>query len=175
MSCFPSPITPSNTGNPIPVPATPDAFRAAFPEFADKTMFPDESVTFWLAAASILLTNRWRNALGLATILFVCHNLALEAFNQQTANNGGIPGIGLGVVQSQAAKSVSISYDSGLAGEAGAGHWNLTNFGTRLYRLMMAFGAGPVQIGTGSFQGGFFNFSSWGGLPFGPGWFTTSF
>lgn len=158
---------------PIPIPATTDAFRVAAPAFADASMFPDESVAFWLSAACLLLTPKWRSAIGLATILFVEHNLALEAAAQQTANAGGIPGMGTGVLSASAVKSVSASYDTGLAGEAGAGHWNLTIFGTRLYRMMMIYGAGPIQIGTGiGSTGSFFNFTQWNGLPFGPGWWT---
>lgn len=158
----------------INVPTTAAAFRADCPAFADAEMFPDDSILFWLSAACLLLTHRWGNMRGLATILFVEHNLALEAFAQNTAASGGIPGIGLGMVASQAAKAVSISYDTGMAGEEGAGVWNLTTYGQRLYRLMMMFGAGPIQLGTGmtSGGGGFFNFSGWNGLPFGPGWWT---
>lgn len=161
--------------NLIPVPANAEAFRNDCPAFANAEMFPDESVTFWLNAATIMLNaSRWRSSLGMATVLFVEHNLALEAYAQNTANAGGIPGMGMGVVASQAAKSTSLSFDTGLAGQPGAGHWNLTIFGTRLYRLMMMFGAGPIQIGTGSNAGGggFFDFTQWNGLPFGPGWWT---
>lgn len=167
-------IPTGNIANAIPLPANAAAFRVALPEFASTTQFPDASITFWLQAASYLLTTRWRSAIGLATILFVAHNLAIEAYAAQTAANGGIPGVGMGILSSQAAKSVSLSYDTALAGEEGAGAWNLTVYGTRLYRMMMMFGAGPIQLGTGPMGGGFFNFSSWTGLPFGPGWFTTS-
>jgi hypothetical protein len=156
----------------INVPTTAQGFRDVCPAFADEATFPDESIMFWLSAACLLLTHRWGNMRGLATILFVEHNLALEAFSANTAAAGGIPGIGLGMVASQAAKAVSISYDTAMAGEEGAGVWNLTTYGQRLYRLMMMFGAGPVQINTGGWGGGFFNFEGWNGLPFGPGWWT---
>jgi hypothetical protein len=157
----------------IPIPATAAAFRVAAPAFKDVDMFPDDSVSFWLqAAAQLLNPNRWRSSIGLGTLLFVQHNLALEAFATEQAEAGGIPGMARGVVSAEAGKSVSASYDTALAGEPDAGHWNLTVYGSRFIRMTRMFGMGPIQVNTGPVGGGFFNFGNWSGAPFGPGWWT---
>ena len=164
--------------NPIPVPTTPDEFRAVAPAFSDPVMFPDAEIQFWLDAASILLTCRWGSALGIGTILFVEHNLALDASANPVSGTGGVPGMMHGVVSSEAAGAVSVSYDTGVASESDAGHWNLTLYGERFIRMARLIGAGPIQLGVppwangGCTCGGMMNPSAWlagwGGI--GPGW-----
>jgi hypothetical protein len=55
-----------------------------------------------------------------------------------------------GIVSSKSVDKVSVSYDTSGAMEAGAGHWNLTTYGTRYIRLVKLVGAGPLQIGGSS-------------------------
>ena len=139
-------------------------------------MFPDASIQFWLDAASVLLTCRWGSALGIGTVLFVEHNLALEAAAAVPAGSGQSPGMLHGVVSSESVGAVSVAYDTGMAAESDAGHWNLTVYGERFIRMARLIGAGPIQLGvpawaTGCLCGlmdpGAWN-PSWGSL--GPGW-----
>lgn len=140
--------------NPIPVPATPADFRAASPNFADPVMYPDEIVQIYLDAAGLLLPACvWGNTLGLATVLFVNHNLFL--FSQQFPNGTGSAPVQLrGPVQSEAAGALSVSYEMQAVLDPAAGWWNYSSWGQLLYRLMMIFGAGPRQI----------NVPPWGGI-----------
>jgi hypothetical protein len=125
-------------------------FRADFPEFGSTDIFPASQVTFWLNLASLLINpNRWGKVLDAGTELFVAHNLAIEARAQAEAAGGGIPGGQVGPMNSKSVDKVSIGYDTSAGIEAGAGHWNLTTYGTRFIRLAKMFGAGPVQIGVG--------------------------
>ena len=156
---------------PITSPTTPVVtlaqFRSDFSEFADSVRYPDNSVNYWLAIATIQLNaNRFdANMLIIATELYIAHNLVLEAQAQQTAKAAGWPGVSKGVISGENAGAVSVSYDTTAAIELDAGHWNLTVFGIRFIRLAKMFGAGPIQVGCGavSLPGG-----NWG---FGmPGW-----
>lgn len=171
--------------NPV-TPITYGAFIAAFPEFGNPASFPAGGVNFWAGMASLLMnTPRWGNMLNNAMMLFIAHNVALEAWAAAGATAGGIPGINRGVVSSEAAGAVNVSYDTANALVPDAGHWNLTTYGTRLMWLVNMFGAGPVQMGanSGSCCGGFFALldslawnmqgSNMGGCTYisvGPGW-----
>lgn len=154
----------------IPVPQTPAEFRAAAPAFSNATMFPDDSITFWLQAACLLLNaNRMPKSIGLMTVLFVEHNLALEAYAKEGADNGGIPGLSRGIISSEAAGQVNVSYDTNGAAELNAGHWNLTDYGKRFIRMARFFGAGPIQLNTPGIPSSIF--LPWTGIVFGPGWY----
>jgi len=134
----------------VPVPLTIARFRQDFTEFANTAVYPDNAVTFWLSVATLMLNpDRWARLLGVGIELFAAHNLVLEAQALATVNVGGIPGITKGPVTSEAAGAVSVSYDVQAGINKDAAHWNLTTYGTRLYKLMMIFGAGPVHLGTG--------------------------
>jgi hypothetical protein len=167
---------PVDPNNPIPVPTTPDEFRAASPNFADTTTYPDEMIQLYLNAASLLLPACvWGRTLGLATVLFVNHNLTL--FAQQFPNGIGSTPVPLrGPVQSETAGALSVSYDMQAVLDPDAGWWNYTPYGQLFYRLMMIFGAGPRQINVppwggacGCFDYGAFARSSLSGMV-GPGW-----
>jgi hypothetical protein len=151
------------------------------PAFADPVMFPDAEIQFWLDAASILLTCRWGSALGIGTVLFVEHNLALTAAATPAPGSGMVPGIYGGIATSKSVGSVSVSYDTNRGTEADAGHWNLTVYGERFIRMARLIGAGPIQLGvpgwaTGGCLCGMLNPaawpSDWGGI--GPGWHNNS-
>ena len=137
------------------------SFRQDWPEFRRLPFYSDPAVAFWIAVAGMLLrTERWGNGSAtatnppttiydVATELFVAHNLVLERQSGKAASAGGAPGVSKGPITSQSVNGVSISYDAASGLEEGAGHWNLTTYGTRLKRLMDLFGAGPVQVGIG--------------------------
>jgi hypothetical protein len=90
--------------------------------------------------------------------------------NQKAAASGGIPGLSRGVINSEAAGAVSVGYDANAGIEPGAGHWNLTNYGTRFIQMLMLIGAGPTQVSPGG-NCNPYNGSAWSGnYPF-PGYF----
>ena len=126
------------------------SFKTDFCEFSDISLYRDEDITFWLKYAGLLLNaNRWGNILDLATELYVAHNLTIERQAKSAAANGAPPGLATGIISAKSVDSVSISYDTNSAMEQDAGHWNLTTYGQRYWRMMRMFGAGPIQIGIG--------------------------
>lgn len=132
-----------------PTPVAYNAFVLAFPEFKDTVNFPETCFDFWASIAVMMLNPlRWGAQFDLAQMLFIAHNLALEALAQAGAADG-IPGLARGVVSSEGAASTSVSYDTTAATEKDAGHWNLTIYGMRIARLISFFGAGPIYIGPG--------------------------
>ena len=117
-------------------------FRADFPEFGNIGVFPDSMVQYWIRVANLLLNPKvWCSALCLATELFTAHQLTIEAETMQTANIGGFPGKSKGPINNSGVGGVSVGYDSVQSSEAEGGHWNLTVYGTRVYRLIRMFGA----------------------------------
>lgn len=153
------------------IPVTALQFRLDFPEFSNQATFPDSQVAFWaMVAAKLCNPQRWRSMLTVAMELFIAHNVALERLAVIGASTpGGIPGISRGIVASEAAGAVSVSYDTSGAAELGAGHWNLTTYGQRLYRMAMMFGAGPIQVGISCARPGFLSAGQLG-IECGPGW-----
>lgn len=125
-----------------------DSFVTAFPEFKDQTAYPPDTVNFWIGEAPNMLNAcRFGKAYDLAVMLFVAHNLVLGARDQSTTNGGGIPGQVTGPATSKTVGKVSYSQDVGAVTIPGAGDWNATSYGIRLYRMIRAFGAGPVYVG----------------------------
>jgi hypothetical protein len=129
---------------------TPAQFLGDYPEFQDSKKYLPSTILYWLAVATILL-NKERfpdpNVLYLATELLCAHEMVIEAMNRDTAEVDGWPGISKGVVSSESPGAVSINYDTAPALEEGAGNFNLTTYGTRLWKLISNAGAGPIQIG----------------------------
>jgi hypothetical protein len=125
-------------------------FRVNYPEFADKTKYQDATINYWLVVATLMLNpNRWGNLLQLATELFVAHEIVLETQAIQAGQAGGWPGISRGAINSETPGEVSVSYETVATLEEGGGNWNLTVYGTRLYRWIRMAGAGPIQVGPG--------------------------
>lgn len=127
------------------------SFRAGLPAFADAAKYPDAEVEFWLGWAVLMLNSeRWSDWLDLGVMMFVAHNLSLEARSKKAVLQGGSAGGQNMVVASTSVDKVSVAYDATAGLEADAGHWNLTNYGTRLLRMMLMVGAGPMTIAGGS-------------------------
>jgi hypothetical protein len=135
-------------------------FRQDYREFGSLALYPNSTVQYWVNVAGMLISNtaRWGNGsptpvapastiIDVAQELFVAHNLALEKQATDAAKRGGTPGIATGMVSSKSVGGASISYDTGSIAEEGAGIWNATTYGLRLYRLFMYFGAGAIQVG----------------------------
>jgi hypothetical protein len=154
-------------------------FRVNFPEFASAAQYPDDVVTFWIAAADLMLSvSRWGLVRDMGVQLYAAHNLSLERAAMNAAANGGVPGAASGAVSQKTVGPASISYDSPSAAAKDAGDFNTTIYGQRLWRMIQIFGSGPIQIGIGSapvgIGGAFFNGGAWPGpapwpLPSGTG------
>jgi hypothetical protein len=148
----------SSSFNPIPVPETPDDFRAVKSEFADPDQYPDDQIQLWLDAASLMLPpGIWGNLLGLGTILFVAFNLATWAEYMNPANlaAGQVPGSGFrGLVASEQAGSVSVTYVNALTLGGGAGSiFNRNLYGQNFLYYVNMVGHRPLQV----------NVPPWGG------------
>ncbi|MEN6629825.1 MAG: DUF4054 domain-containing protein [Sulfuricella sp.] len=126
---------------------TPATFRAAFPEFASTTDYPDVQINLWASVAGTMLSeDRWYDLLDTGTMLFTAHHLTIGAQDQKSAAAGGAPGKVSGPMTSKAVDKVSASYDSGAVTYEGAGFWNMTAYGVRFYQLAMMVGAGGIQL-----------------------------
>ena len=122
-------------------------FRSDFPEFADTAKYSDSSITFWSGIGlKQLNANRWGNLYDAGMELFVAHNIALQAMDQEAADAGSIPGTQSGLVGNQSAGGVSVSIDNQATIETGGGNYNLTVYGTRFIRLARLSGIGGLQI-----------------------------
>ena len=148
-------------------PVTASGFRVNFPEFANRVRYPDSAVNFWLPLGyGFVNPQRWGLKIDLGAQLWAAHWLVLERKAQDEANFGGVPGTNTGAVNSKSVDKVSLGYDSAGASEEGAGHWNLTTYGTRFIALGKLLGAGPVQVTDGAYLGpdgyGFGGWGPWG-------------
>ena len=129
----------------------PSQLRLDFPEFTDSTKYPDSGLQFYLDFAYRMLNaDRFRSNLDMAAELFAAHFIVLESQAQLSSASGSIPGLNSGIMSSKSVDVVSVSYDTGAGIEQGAGHWNLTTYGTRLMWMFRIFGAGGIQIGVGA-------------------------
>lgn len=127
---------------------TPLILRGNFPAFQNQTEYPDAVVNFWITYATLFLDpNRWGNAFDVGLQLFVCHNLSLEFNANHAAKRGQNPGFVIGPVTAGSVDKVSYSRDPSAAFDPAAGHWNLSIYGLRYWRLVMMMGAGPVHVG----------------------------
>lgn len=143
---------------------TAESFRTDYPAFADQTVYPETSVQFWLALAYQMMNPaRWGTPpagqspspptaiVDIGAELFAAHNLSIEARNQREAASSIPPGMHTGPISGKSVDKVSINYDVNAGIIEGAGHWNLTVYGTRFIFLSRMFGAGPIQVGPGMF------------------------
>lgn len=126
-----------------------EAFRAAFPEFADAARYPDAMLDFWSGIGERLMfpqKHRWDTVYDYGLQLFVAHNITIASQNVKAGAAGGVPGGVSGPTTSKSVGSVSVSYDAASSIELNAGHWNLTTYGKMLIHLARMIGAGGVQI-----------------------------
>lgn len=80
-------------------------------------------------------------------MLFVAHNLMLSAQAKRSATNGGgVVSASSSLVASKAVDKVSVSYDTTATTTAGAGLWNATVYGQRLYAMIRACGSGLLYF-----------------------------
>jgi hypothetical protein len=126
------------------------AFRAMWPEFGDTSVYPDVAVTTFLGLGyDFLNPEKWRSALDFGVGLYTAHQLAIRAQAVAAANVGGVPGTQGGVLASKAVDKVSAGYDVAAGTYEGAGYWNRTTYGVRLWDMVLMFGAGGFVTGGG--------------------------
>lgn len=124
-----------------------DDFRAAFPEFTDETVYPDEMLTFWSKLAEYQVVQCvWGDLYPTAVELYVAHEITMAAQNVKIAATGGSPGQSGGIANNKTVGSVSVGYDAASQSEKDAGWWNRTTYGQQLFRLMGLYGAGCIQL-----------------------------
>lgn len=122
-------------------------FRAAFPEFADTTKYPTESVTFWATVAEVQVRQRaWGALWSQGVMLYVAHEMVLANQNVKASKVGGSPGQSGGIATNKTVGSMSVTYDSANTSEKDAGWWNLTNYGKQFIHLARVVGARPIQL-----------------------------
>lgn len=142
---------------------TANSFRQHFVAFADRAAYPDTVIEYWAAVAVKLNDpDRWGDLIDNAVELYTAHNLVLEARALKEAEAGGIPGQSSGIVNSKSVDKVSVGYDTSAAIEDKAGHWNLTTYGARYFRLANLIGVGPVHLGAGEVP--IYSESAWAGV-----------
>lgn len=123
-----------------------DGFRKRFPSF-DADTYPDTAIAVRLQLAGAFFKRaHWPNHDVRAHVmgLYVAHYLTAQG--SRAAGGDGAEGASLGVISSKSVDGASVSYDTGIAAESGAGFWNATPYGRELYQLLRVFGAGALQI-----------------------------
>lgn len=121
-------------------------FVAIFPEFADTTLYPPAQVNFWIAQGMAQMNAfRFGTQLNLAVMLFVAHSIVLSAREIRSGAGGQVVGNVQGPLLSKSIGPISASYSGDTAIE-GAGAFNFTSYGQRLYNMMLAYAAGPKYV-----------------------------
>ena len=123
--------------------ADPTLFATVFPEFG--AVDTTGAVAYWLAQAALQLdARRLGGNFDLASMLFAAHNITLGKQEQAAASRGAIPGDALGPIASKSAGGLSGSYDASSITIEGAGAYNATSYGQRLYKLLQSAAMGGI-------------------------------
>lgn len=123
------------------------SFREAFPHFAES---PDARVKFFIALAERLLPPaKWGDLLDDGIMLYVAHNLTLEAEIAKDKTGAGAISVAAGPItgESKTVGSMSKSITRAGASSQGtsllnAGAYNLTSYGQQFWQLVQIVGAG---------------------------------
>lgn len=133
----------SGTGTPISESSFSLEFRLAFPEFTSLVTYPSATIDFWASVADDMLnTERWGDRLDYGKKLFVAHHLVMAIRNQASS----APGQSEGVIGSQSAGPLSVSFDTTAVREEGAGFYNLTSYGTLFWKMAKIVGIGGAHV-----------------------------
>ena len=114
------------------------------PEFSDAVKWPHDSVNLWMGFAGRFLNRcAWGDLLPDAVRLLVAHNLVLggPAGGLQTPGSTG------GYVTSKSVDKVSVGLNPSLFSEDGAGFWNSTTYGRRLWQMARMLSMGGMYVG----------------------------
>ncbi|WP_413207767.1 DUF4054 domain-containing protein [Rhodospirillum sp. A1_3_36] len=129
---------------------TPAEFREMIPAFADATVFPDATVTRWLAFAEKRCPlERWQDLQPHGIAFLAAHHLTLiAAASKATDGTGGLDAAGGGVVsESKTVGSISTSISRGGAAATAdirGGDYNSTSWGKQYWSLAATIGAGGL-------------------------------
>jgi hypothetical protein len=123
-------------------------FLGLFPEFSNIALYPVPMVEAWIVpAVEQMNSSRFGSQYNLAVALFIAHNVVLEARELKASQNGKtVVGEAYGPVASKSIDKLSVSYGT-TASIDGAGAYNLTSYGQRLYKLIQSFSSGPFYVG----------------------------
>jgi len=122
-------------------------FIAAFPEFNAPATYPQAQVDFWIPQAYAQLNAmRFGASLDLAACLFVAHNIIFSARSARETAKGIVAGQATGPKNSASVDKASVGYDTGATSIQGAGDYNYTTYGQRLYMMMRKFCSGPAYV-----------------------------
>ena len=123
--------------------ADPATFFVVFPEFATLATLPQ--LTYWLGEATNQLSVvRLGLQFDRAAMLFAAHNITLGLRDAEDSTSGATPGESMGPASSKSAGGLSISYDLNIVAIAGAGEYNATSYGQRLWKLLESVAMGGV-------------------------------
>ncbi|MGO2458768.1 MAG: DUF4054 domain-containing protein [Ewingella sp.] len=126
---------------------TSDQFRIDFPEFSDKTKYPDLSVNFYLTQAdNLLVQERFGDQFVYLAELFTAHYTELRGRRSAQAALGAVNSAGGGILTSKSVDKVSASYDVSGIINPDAGFWNNTDYGREFFWWWEMSGAGGRQL-----------------------------
>lgn len=129
---------------------TVDQFLDIFPVFNDDNQYPIDRIQLWLAIANPQISfAQWRGLTQLGVSLWVAHYLTLDRTEWTAAEEGSVPGLSAGVLQSVNTGGVSTSYDTSETVFKGDNHWNKTTYGTRFRELERRVGAITLYVPPG--------------------------
>ena len=124
-------------------------FLSYFPEFTNTELYPVNVVETWVVPAAEQMNQyRFGSQYNLAVCLYIAHNVALSARELQASMSGkSVVGDTRGPVASKSVDKVSVAYNNAAASVEGAGAYNATSYGQRLYKLIQSFASGPYYVG----------------------------
>ncbi|WP_387467163.1 DUF4054 domain-containing protein [Photorhabdus sp. RM323S] len=127
---------------------TVDQFRTDFPEFSDKTHYPDTAIHFYLSQADKLLDqNVHGDQFVYLAELFTAHYVELKGKAIVGVSiSGNVNTAAGGVATSKSVDKISVSYDVSGIINPDAGFWNNTAYGREFFWLWSMFGAGGRQL-----------------------------
>jgi hypothetical protein len=124
-----------------------NAFVAMFPEFGNPTQYSETGISLWITEGYAELDAcRFGTHLDMAVMLFAAHNTVLGQQNAMAVAAGGVVGQASGPLSSKTVGPVSASYDVNAVTSEGAGIYNSTSYGQRLWKMMLTFGSGPMYV-----------------------------
>lgn len=122
-----------------------ETFRKAFPELTP-AVAPDDTVTYWLETAELLVNRLRFGRLADQAVLNVAAHYVATAI---AAGRGGAASIGAvpsGAVTGKSVGGASISFDPSIGSVEGSGIYNATLYGRRFATWARMFGAGGLQL-----------------------------
>ena len=121
---------------------------ATFPEFSNTELYPVTMVEAWITPAVEMMNSyRFGDQYNLAVCLYIAHQTVLSAREYLTSSTGKqIVGETRGPVSGKTIDKVSVTYNNQAASVEGAGAYNSTSYGQRLYKLIQTFSSGPFYV-----------------------------